>query len=68
MKKVAALKTSRTELEEITMLQQPILPSTVLPEDQATEVNALELLTDDVLDEAGWLALLIMIDQEEGGP
>ncbi len=38
--------------------------SSVLLEDQQNEVTAL----DGTLDEAGWRALLIQIDQEEGGP
>ena len=30
--------------------------------------TSLDRVPDSALDEAGWLALLITIDQEEGGP
>jgi hypothetical protein len=71
MNKVATSKTSRIDLEDITMLPQP---TSTLP---LADVDFAMLLEepfeaiaepDGVLDEAAWLALLIKIDQEEGRP
>lgn len=48
-------------------MSQP-LTSNDIPDDQADDLNRLEMPTDSTLDEAGWLALLIAIDDKEGGP
>ncbi len=57
--------------EEITMLQPSTLTTSqtscdddLLLEDRRGDIT----IPDRILDEAGWQALLIQVDREEGGP
>jgi hypothetical protein len=61
---------SRIDREDITMLQPSTSMLSAADDFVALLEQPFEAFTepDGLLDEAAWLALLIKIDQEEGGP